>query len=106
MSPVAGAGSSADGRVPRARWVVRGLLLFLHAFANVSVLRKGAVIVLLETSNYQARAKTFAAVRAIDSAPLHAAIYTHGHADHACGLPPFLDEAREQGRPRPTIVAT
>ncbi|MEK7285224.1 MAG: hypothetical protein AAB114_05100, partial [Chloroflexota bacterium] len=36
MSPVAGAGSSADGRVPRARWVVRGLLLFLLAFANLN----------------------------------------------------------------------
>jgi alkyl sulfatase BDS1-like metallo-beta-lactamase superfamily hydrolase len=96
---------------PRELWKPTGQaeeiapgLVFLHAFANVSVLRTGAGIVLLDTSNYQARAKTFAAVRAIDPAPLHAAIYTHGHADHACGLPPFLDEAREQGRPRPTIV--
>jgi alkyl sulfatase BDS1-like metallo-beta-lactamase superfamily hydrolase len=32
-------------------------------------------------------------------APLHAAIYTHGHVDHACGLPPFLAEATEKGWP-------
>ena len=35
---------------------------------------------------------------------MHAAVYTHGHVDHAFGLPPFLDEAREQGAPRPRIV--
>jgi len=96
---------------PRELWKPTGRteelapgLTFLHAFANVSVLRTGEGVVLIDTSNYQARAKTFASVRAIDSAPLHAAVYTHGHADHACGLPPFLDEAREQGWARPRIV--
>ena len=96
---------------PRELWKPTGQaeqiapgLVFLHALANVSVLRTGAGLVLVDTSNYRAREKTFAAVRAIDPAPLHAAIYTHGHADHACGLPPFLAEARDTGRPRPTIV--
>ena len=42
---------------------------------------------------------------ALDRRPLFAAIYTHGHADHALGLPPFLAEARERGWPRPRIVA-
>ena len=79
-------------------------LVFLHAFANVSVLRTRAGLVLIDTSNYQARAKTFAAVRAIDPAPVHAAIYTHGHADHACGMPPFVEEATSKGWPRPRIV--
>jgi glyoxylase-like metal-dependent hydrolase (beta-lactamase superfamily II) len=96
---------------PRELWKPTGQaeeiapgLAFLHAFANVSVLRTAAGLVLIDTSNYQARAKTFAAVRAIDPAPVHAAIYTHGHADHACGMPPFLEEARERGRPRPRII--
>jgi glyoxylase-like metal-dependent hydrolase (beta-lactamase superfamily II) len=79
-------------------------LVFLHAFANVSVLRTGAGLVLIDTSNYRARDRTFAAVRAIDPAPVHAAIYTHGHADHACGMPPFVAEARDKGRPRPRII--
>src|SRR5437660_1210618 len=51
-------------------------VFFLHTFANMTV----------------------------DAAPVVAAIYTHGHADHALGLPPFLAEARERGRPRPRIV--
>ncbi|MBI2158621.1 MAG: MBL fold metallo-hydrolase [Candidatus Rokubacteria bacterium] len=79
-------------------------VFFLHAFANVTVVRTGAGLVLVDTSNYAAREKTFAAVRAIDPGPVHAAIYTHGHADHALGLPPFLSEARARGWPRPRIV--
>src|SRR5260370_35700562 len=65
----------------------------------------GEGLVLIDTSSQAARARTFAAVRAIDPAPVRAAIYTHGHADHAFGLPPFLAEATEKGRPRPRIVA-
>jgi glyoxylase-like metal-dependent hydrolase (beta-lactamase superfamily II) len=96
---------------PRELWKPTGQteeiapgLVFLHAFANVSILRTRAGLVLIDTSNYRARDRTFAAVRAIDPAPVHAAIYTHGHADHACGMPPFLDEARDKGWPRPRIV--
>src|SRR4029453_13140534 len=33
-----------------------------------------------------------------------AAIYTHGHVDHACGLTPFLAEADARGWTRPAIV--
>ena len=80
-------------------------VFFLHAFANVTVIRAGDGLVLIDTSSQAARARTFAAVRAIDPAPVRAAIYTHGHADHAFGLPPFLAEAEEQGWPRPRIVA-
>ncbi len=79
-------------------------VVFLHAFANVTVVRTGAGLVLVDTSNYAARERTFAAVRAIDAGPVFAAIYTHGHADHALGLPPFLAEARARGWPRPRIV--
>ena len=65
-------------------------VFFVHAFANVTVVRAEGRLVLVDTANYVARDRTFAAVRAIDPAPVHAAIYTHGHADHAFGLPPFL----------------
>jgi alkyl sulfatase BDS1-like metallo-beta-lactamase superfamily hydrolase len=96
---------------PRQYWrptgqreeIVPGLV-FLHAFANVNVLRTGDGLVLVDTSSAVARDKTFAAVREIDPAPLTTAIFTHGHVDHACGMPPFLAEAAAQGRPRPRIV--
>ncbi len=79
-------------------------VLFVHAFANVCVLRTGGGLVLVDTGNYRARDRTFATVRAWDAGPVAAAVYTHGHVDHACGLPPFLDEARARGWARPRIV--
>jgi glyoxylase-like metal-dependent hydrolase (beta-lactamase superfamily II) len=79
-------------------------IVFLHTFANMTVVRTGAGLLLVDTSNYAARERTFALVRSIDPAPVAAAIYTHGHADHALGLPPFLAEASARGWPRPRIV--
>jgi alkyl sulfatase BDS1-like metallo-beta-lactamase superfamily hydrolase len=88
----------------QAEEVAEGVV-FLHAFANVTVVRTGEGLVLVDTSNYAARDKTFAAVRRVDPGRLATAIYTHGHADHACGLPPFLAEAEARGWPRPRIAA-
>jgi glyoxylase-like metal-dependent hydrolase (beta-lactamase superfamily II) len=79
-------------------------IVFLHTFANMTVVRTGAGLLLVDTSNYAARERTFTLVRSIDPAPVAAAIYTHGHADHALGLPPFLAEASARGWPRPRIV--
>ena len=79
-------------------------VLFTHAFANVTAIRTEAGLVLVDTGNFRARDKTFATVRGWQTAPLAAAIYTHGHVDHVCGLPPFLAEAAANGWPRPRIV--
>jgi glyoxylase-like metal-dependent hydrolase (beta-lactamase superfamily II) len=79
-------------------------VVFLHTFANVTVVRTAAGLVLIDTANYAARERTFALVRGVDAAPVFAAVYTHGHADHALGAPPFLAEARERGWPRPRLV--
>jgi alkyl sulfatase BDS1-like metallo-beta-lactamase superfamily hydrolase len=87
----------------RAEEIAPGVV-FLHTFANMTVVRTRAGLVLIDTSNYAARGRTFALVRSVDTAPVFAAIYTHGHADHAFGLPPFLAQAREQGWPRPSII--
>src|SRR5918995_202643 len=62
-------------------------VFFLHAFANVTALRTEAGLVLVDTGNYAARAKTFESVRGWSAEPVAAAVYTHGHVDHACGLP-------------------
>jgi len=58
-------------------------VLFVHAFANVTALRTDAGLVLVDTGNYRARDKTFAAVRGWDARALVAGVYTHGHVDHA-----------------------
>jgi glyoxylase-like metal-dependent hydrolase (beta-lactamase superfamily II) len=79
-------------------------LHFIHGFANVAVLRTSEGLVLVDTGSFFTRKRIFEAVRAIASDPLHTAIYTHGHVDHAFGLPPFLEEAKSKGWPRPRIV--
>jgi alkyl sulfatase BDS1-like metallo-beta-lactamase superfamily hydrolase len=79
-------------------------VLFAHAFANVTAIRTEAGLVLVDTGNFRARDKTFASVRSWERAPLAAAVYTHGHVDHVCGLPPFLTEASAKDWPRPRIV--
>jgi glyoxylase-like metal-dependent hydrolase (beta-lactamase superfamily II) len=81
-----------------------GGVVFLHTFANITVVRSSAGLVLIDTANYAARDRTFALVRSVDTAPVFAAVYTHGHADHALGAPPFLAESRERGWPRPRLV--
>jgi glyoxylase-like metal-dependent hydrolase (beta-lactamase superfamily II) len=79
-------------------------VVFIHSWANVTVIRTGAGLVLIDTGNFTARDRTFAAVRAIDPSLVTAAIYTHGHVDHACGLPPFLAEGADKGWPQPRII--
>ncbi len=60
-----------------------------------------AGIVLVDTGT-RFFAKTLAErLRTKTQAPIHTAIYTHGHVDHAFGLDRFLVE----GQPRPRVVA-
>jgi alkyl sulfatase BDS1-like metallo-beta-lactamase superfamily hydrolase len=71
-------------------------LFFLNTFANVSIVRTLPGLVLIDTGSFMGRSQTFSAVRSCDPGPVFASIYTHGHVDHAFGLPPFLAEAREK----------
>jgi alkyl sulfatase BDS1-like metallo-beta-lactamase superfamily hydrolase len=80
-------------------------LFFINTFANVSVARTPAGLVLVDTGSHLGRRQTFEAVRHCDRAQIFASIYTHGHVDHAFGLPPFLAEAQEKNWERPRIVA-
>jgi alkyl sulfatase BDS1-like metallo-beta-lactamase superfamily hydrolase len=79
-------------------------LVFLQGFANVSALRTGAGLVLVDTGNWLTAARSFAALRAVFPDLVHTAVYTHGHVDHAFGLAPFLEEAHERGWPAPRVV--
>ena len=81
-------------------------LALYKSFVNVTVLRTEAGLVLIDTGPYIAplQQKIFDAVRRWSPARVDTAIYTHGHVDHAYGLPPFLEEARERGFARPEII--
>ncbi len=79
---------------------------FYKAFVNFTAVRTGAGLVLVDTGSFhpKAQAMAHATVRAWNPERIDAAVYTHGHVDHAYGLPPFLAEARERGWRAPRIV--
>jgi alkyl sulfatase BDS1-like metallo-beta-lactamase superfamily hydrolase len=78
---------------------------FMSAFSNVAVLATDAGLVFLDTSSLFHAQKLFDAVRGWTDAPLHTAVYTHGHVDHVFGLGAFELEAAERGLPRVRVIA-
>ncbi len=79
--------------------VAPDVLLFANFVNNYAICLEDALIIV--DPGFEHLARLFhQAVRTWTSAPLRVVVYTHGHADHAFGLQPFL-EAGE----RPTILA-
>ncbi len=75
--------------------------VLLHAaFVNTYALRTPEGLLLIDPGLAPLSGSVHRAVREFSAEPIHTAVYTHGHADHAFGLRPFL-EAGE----RPLIVA-
>ncbi len=72
-------------------------LAFVASFANVTAVATGEGLVLIDTGSEQAAAGIHAAVRAWSAAPVHTAIFTHGHIDHVMGVGRFEAEARPPG---------
>jgi alkyl sulfatase BDS1-like metallo-beta-lactamase superfamily hydrolase len=79
---------------------------FFKAFVNVTAVRTEDGLVLVDTGSYHPASHklSFDAVRGWNGARVHTAVYTHGHVDHAYGLPPFLAEAHARGWAPPRIV--
>lgn len=104
-----------DGEVPQQGLMLLGAdsvvaevapgIGFLPSFCNVMPITAGDALVLVDTSSPFTAAQNFARIREWTDLPLHTAVYTHGHVDHACGMGPFDAEAHDAGRPRPRVVA-
>jgi len=79
---------------------------FFKAFVNVTAVGTAEGLVLVDTGAYLPASNklSFEAVRGWNRERLHTAVYTHGHVDHAYGLPPFLAEAKSRGWRSPRIV--
>ncbi len=80
-------------------------IAFLPNFANVTALSCADGLVLVDTGSPLTARGVHDAVRTWSAAPLHSAIYSHGHIDHVFGVGPFEEEAREKGWPRPHVLA-
>ncbi|MDX2166074.1 MAG: alkyl sulfatase dimerization domain-containing protein [Deltaproteobacteria bacterium] len=65
-------------------------LFMFPAFVNTYALRTAAGLLLIDPGFTHASGQLRDAVRGWSDAPLHSAVYTHGHVDHAFGLRAFL----------------
>ena len=83
-----------------------GDVAFYKSFSNLCVVNTEDGAVLIDTGSFHptAHKRSFDAVRGWTDRPVHTAVYTHGHVDHAYGLPPFLAEAEENGHAKPEII--
>lgn len=78
---------------------------FISAFANVTVVKTGDGLVLIDTSSPFFAGTVHSAVREMSSAHVRAAVYTHGHVDHVFGILAFDAEAQAKGVPLPEVFA-
>lgn len=66
--------------------------VFMHpAFVNTYAVRTDSGLLIVDPGFTHASGTLREAVRAWSDAPLRAAVYTHGHVDHAFGLRAFLE---------------
>ena len=78
---------------------------FTPSFANVSAFDTGDGLVLVDTGSLPLAAVVHGDIRRWSAAPLHTAIYSHGHIDHVFGVPVWEQEAKEQGWRAPEVIA-
>lgn len=76
-------------------------LAFVSSFGNVIAFRSSEGMALIDTGGFFMAGQNHATLREWCDAPLSTAIYTHGHVDHAFGVPPFEAE----GRGRVEVIA-
>lgn len=75
---------------------------FVSSFANVTGFTTSEGLVLVDTGSFLLAEPTRVLVRRHTSAPLHTAVWTHGHVDHCFGVELY---EREPNAPRPHVIA-
>ncbi|MEZ5169324.1 MAG: alkyl sulfatase dimerization domain-containing protein [Acidimicrobiia bacterium] len=73
-------------------------VFFLASFGNVTAVDTGDALLLVDTGLEALATGNHAAVRQWSDAPVHTAVFTHGHIDHVGGLAPFEADAAAHGR--------
>jgi alkyl sulfatase BDS1-like metallo-beta-lactamase superfamily hydrolase len=80
-------------------------LAFVASFANVTVVDTAEGLVLIDTGSFFLAESNHGQIREWTKSPVHTAVYTHGHVDHAFGLEPFEKEQAEHGGAKITVIA-
>jgi alkyl sulfatase BDS1-like metallo-beta-lactamase superfamily hydrolase len=79
-------------------------VMFYQWFANVTAVKTAEGLVLVDTGAYFNQSKTLELIRRYSPDRINTAIYTHGHVDHACGMPAIVAEAQKNHLARPRVV--
>ena len=80
-------------------------VVFLPAFANVTAIRTGDGLALVDTGSAFVAQAIHDEVRRWTTDRLNTAVYSHGHIDHVFGVGVWEAEAADQGWPAPVVVA-
>jgi alkyl sulfatase BDS1-like metallo-beta-lactamase superfamily hydrolase len=80
-------------------------IAFLASFGNVTAVDTTDGLVLIDTGSFFLAGVNHQEIRQWSPKRLHTAVYTHGHVDHAFGVPPFESEAAERGEGKPIVIA-
>ena len=78
---------------------------FVPSFANVSAFTTEDGLVLVDTGSAPLAQHVHTTVRRWSAAPLHTAVFSHGHIDHVFGVAPFEQEAAANGWAAPRVLA-
>lgn len=78
---------------------------FVSSFANATAIATGEGLVLVDTGSFFFAGQVYALVRRFSTAPLHTAVFTHGHVDHVFGVERYEAEPRPPGTPPVRVVA-
>jgi len=79
-------------------------VMFYRWFGNIVAAKSEEGLVLVDTGAHFNQEQTLSMVRKFAADRIHTAIYTHGHVDHACGMPAFVAEAQRNRHARPRVV--
>ena len=79
-------------------------VMFYRWFANVTACKTREGLVLIDTGGYFNQDATVKLIRQFSPDRVNTAIYTHGHVDHACGMPAIVADALEKKVARPRVV--
>ena len=79
-------------------------VMFYRWFANVTAAKTREGLVLIDTGGYFNQDATVKLIRQFSPDRVNTAIYTHGHVDHACGMPAIVADAQKNKVARPRVV--
>lgn len=72
-------------------------IAFVETFSNVISFDTDDGLVVFDVSHAVSAPSALNSLRAWSTAPVHTAVYTHGHVDHVTGAPAFDAEAESRG---------